>query len=116
MSLPPAGSRLSPSRKIAGIVVVLALALFVTILSVPYGKNFQFQNALDEIASKATNADALQAETVDQAARLGIPLKSSDVKVIPQPNGGFKVDAIYLVRIDVGFYAVDLHFHPSAEK
>jgi hypothetical protein len=97
-------------------MVVLALASIGAILLVPYGKNFQYQNALDDIASKATNADALHAEAVDRAARIGLPLKSSDVRVIPLPDGGFKVDVIYLVRVDVGFYAVDLHFHPSAEK
>ena len=103
-------------RKLAGVGVLVALFVIGGILLVPYGKNFQFQNALDDIVSQATNADALQAAAVDQAARIGLPLKSSDVKVIPRPNGGFKVEAIYLVRVDVGFYAVDLHFHPSAEK
>ena len=107
---------MSLSRRIAGIVVLLGLAAIGAILLVPYGRNFQFQGALDEIVSKATNADSLQAAAVDKAASLGIPLKSSDVKVIPMPNGGFKVDVIYLVRVDVGFYAVDLHFHPAAEK
>ena len=104
------------SRKIAGVVVLLALAGIGAILLVPYGRNFQYQNALDEIVSRATNADALQAAAVDKAASLGIPLKASDVKVIPTPSGGFTVDIVYLVHIDVGFYAVDLHFHPSAEK
>ena len=103
-------------RKIAGIVVLLALAAIGAVLLVPYGRNFQFQSALDDIVSSATNATALQAATVDRAASLGIPLKASDVKVIPGPNGGFKVDVVYLVRVDVVFYAVDLHFHPAAEK
>ena len=73
---------------------------------------------LEEVLSLvATNvADALQAEAVDKAASLGIPLRSPDVKVIPLPGGGFRVDVIYLVRVDLGFYAVDLHFHPAAEK
>ncbi len=104
------------SRKIAGLVVLLALAAIGTVLLVPYGRNYQFQNALDDITSTATNAGVLQAATVDKAASLGIPLKASDVKVIPTPAGGFTVDVVYLVRVDVGFYAVDLHFHPSAEK
>ena len=103
-------------RKIAGIVVLLALAAIGAVLLVPYGRNFQFQSALDDIVGSATNATALQAATVDKAASLGIPLKASDVKVIPAPNGGFKVDVVYLVRVDVVFYAVDLHFHPAAEK
>ena len=107
---------MSLSRRLAGIVVLVALAAIGAVLLVPYGKNFQFQNALDDIVSKATNANALQAATVDKAASIGIPLKASDVKVIPTPSGGFKVDVVYLVRVDVGFYAVDLHFHPAAEK
>ena len=104
------------SRKLAGLVVLLALGSIGAVLLIPYGKNFQFQNALDEITSNATTAGALQAVAVDKAASLGIPLKASDVKVIPTGNGGFKVDIVYLVRVDVGFYAVDLHFHPAAEK
>ena len=104
------------SRKIAGVVVLIALGAIGAVLLIPYSKNFQFQNGLDDIVSGATNATALQAATVDKAASLGIPLKASDVKVIPTANGGFKVDVVYLVRVDVGFYAVDLHFHPAAEK
>jgi hypothetical protein len=107
---------MSFGRRIAGIVVLLALTAIGGFLIVPYGRNYQFQNSLDDIVSKATNADALQAEAVDKAASLGIPLRSPDVKVIPLPGGGFRVDAIYLVRVDLGFYAVDLHFHPAAEK
>ena len=107
---------MSLSRRLAGILVVLALGAIGAVLLVPYGRNFRYQNALDDIVSKATNADTLQAAAVDKAASLGIPLKASDVKVIPTPSGGFAVDVIYLVRVDVGFYAVDLHFHPSAEK
>jgi hypothetical protein len=108
--------RLSLPRKLAGIAVLLVLAALGAVLLVPYSKNFQYQNALDDIVSQATNAGALQAAAVDKAASIGLPLKSSDVRVIPLPNGGFKVDAVYLVRVDVGFYVVDLHFHPSAEK
>ena len=104
------------SRKIAGFAVLLALAAIGVVLLIPYGKNFQFQSALDDIVSTATNATALQAAAVDKAAAIGIPLKASDVRVIPTPSGGFKVDVVYLVRVDVGFYAVDLHFHPAAEK
>ena len=107
---------MSLSRRLAGIAVLLALGAIGAILLVPYGKNFQYQNALDDIVSSATNASALQAAAVDKAAALGLPLRSSDVRVIPTANGGFKVDAVYLVRVDVGFYAVDLHFHPSAQK
>ena len=104
------------SRKLAGAAVVLALALIGAVLLIPYGKNFQFQNALDDIVGSATDSNTLQAAAVDKAASIGIPLKASDVKVIPTPSGGFKVDVVYLVRVDVGFYAVDLHFHPAAEK
>lgn len=107
---------MSLSRRVAGIVVLLGLVAIGAVLLVPYRRNFQYQNALDDIVGKATNASALQAAAVDKAASLGIPLKASDVKVIPTPNGGFKVDVIYLIRVDVGVYAVDLHFHPAAEK
>lgn len=104
------------SRKIAGVLVLVALGAIGAVLLVPYGRNYQFQNALYNIVSTATNAGVLQAAVVDKAASVGIPLKISDVKVIPTPSGGFTVDVVYLVRVDVGFYAVDLHFHPAAEK
>jgi hypothetical protein len=107
---------MSLSRKLAGVAVLVALLAIGAVLLIPYGKNFQFQNALEDIVENATNADALHAAAVDKAAALGLPLKSADVKVIPIGKGGFKVEAVYLVRVDVGFYAVDLHFHPSAEK
>jgi hypothetical protein len=109
-------SGLSTSRKLAGVVVLLALAVIGAVLLVPYGKNFQYQNALDDLVVSAVNADSLRAAAVDKAAALGLPLRASDVKVVPLASGGFKVEAVYLVRVDVGFYAVDLHFHPAAEK
>ena len=74
---------MSLSRKIAGILVVLALAAVGAVLLIPYGKNFQYQNALDDLAATATNGEVLRAAAVDKAASLGLPLRSSDVKVIP---------------------------------
>jgi hypothetical protein len=103
-------------RKIAAVAVLVALLVLGSIMVVPYFRNFQFQQALDQVVDHATDADSLRAAAVDKAAGLGLPLKSSDIKVIPQSGGGFSVDAVYLVRVDVGFYSVDLHFHPSAQK
>lgn len=107
---------MSRSRLLAGICVLVTLSAVGIALLIPYGKNFQFQNALDDIVAQATTADALQAAAVDRAAKLGLPLRSSDIKVVPRPGGGFQVEAVYLVRVDLFVYAVDLHFHPSAEK
>jgi hypothetical protein len=103
-------------RRLAAVAVLIALLAIGGMLLVPYAKNFQFQESLDTIVDHATDADSLRASAVDKAAGLGLPLRGSDIKVIPKPGGGFKVEAIYLVRVDMGFYAVDLHFHPSAEK
>ena len=103
-------------RRLAAIAVRVALLAIGAILLIPYATNFQCQDSLDAIVDHATNADSLRAEAVDKAASIGLPLKGSDIKVIPEPGGGFKVEAVYLVHVDVGFYAVDLHFHPSSQK
>ena len=103
-------------RRLAAIAVLLALLAIGGILIIPYAKNFQFQESLDQIVDQAKDADSLRAAAVDRAAALGLPLRGSDIKVIPQARGGFRAEAIYLIRIDIGFYAVDLHFHPSSAK
>jgi hypothetical protein len=107
---------MSAPRRLAAIAVLIALLAIGGMLLIPYAKNFQFQESLDQIVDHASDADSLRAAAVDRAAALGLPLKGSDIKVIPQPGGGFRADAVYLVRVDIGFYAVDLHFHPSASK
>jgi hypothetical protein len=100
-------------RRAAG-VAVLALLVFVAVALIPpYNENYMFQQFLDNVSEKKQTPEAAQAEIVNQAARLGLPVRAGDVHVTRSANG-IRVDIIYVVRVDLPLYTVDLHFHPSA--
>ena len=102
-------------RRIAGIAVLAVLALVVGMLVPPYLRNMQFQRYLDDLVESSTSPEILKADVVNRAAQMGLPVRSGDVRV-EQRRQGVRVDIIYVVRVDLPLYTVDLHFHPAASK
>lgn len=83
----------------------------------PYLDNFKLQQSLDELVARpetaALSEEILRTEVANRAARLGIPVRPSQVR-IARGAEGIRVEVAYLVRVDFPFYTVDLHFRPSA--
>jgi hypothetical protein len=100
-------------RIAAGVGVLLALAVIGGMLIPPYFENMKFQLYLDDAVERATNPDVLRAQIVSRAAQMGLPVREGDVH-ITKAGGGVRVDILYVIRVDLPLYTVDLHFHPTA--
>jgi len=104
-------------RVAAGVVVLLALAAIGVILIPPYAANWHLQryiNALiDDPATASQPPEAVRAQVVQKAASLGLPLTAQDVQVGRSYNA-IRIDALYVVHVDIAGYTVDLHFRPAA--
>lgn len=110
--------RLSGALRIAGGIGVVGVLTLLGAAMIPsYLRNLDFQRQLDEISmtldAGAQPADVARIQVLDRAARLGIPLRSSQVKVTPAGDR-FRIEAPYVVRVDLLLYTVDLHFRPRA--
>jgi hypothetical protein len=85
----------------------------IAALTPPYFENMEFQRYLDQTVERSQSPDVLTADIVNKAAQLGLPVHAGDVHVTRRGNG-LHVDIIYVIRVDLGVYTVDLHFHPAA--
>ncbi len=93
---------------------MFALLVAITASLVPaYLRNMELQHYLDSAVDRAQSPQALVADAVNKAAQLGLPVRASDVRV-SRIEGGLRVDILYVIRVDLPLYTVDLHFHPSA--
>lgn len=104
-------------RVTAGVLVLVALAGIGAVLVPPYATNFKFQRYLNDLIDDPTTAsqppDATRAKVMERAAALGLPLNREDVQVAPSHNA-VRIDALYVVHVDIAGYTVDLHFRPAA--
>ena len=102
-------------RRVAGIGVLAVLVIVTAMLVPPYLRNMQFQRYLDDLVDRSHTPEILKAEAINRAAQMGLPVRSGDVRV-EQRGSGIRVDIIYVVRVDLPLYTVDLHFHPTAKR
>lgn len=100
-------------RVVAGVGVLIALVVVAGVLIPPYFDNMKLQRYLDDAVERAQSPDALVADVVNKAAQLGLPVRSGDVRVTRKGNG-LRVEIVYVIRVDLPLYTVDLHFHPAA--
>jgi len=93
------------------------MALIGLRLVPPYIKNLQFQQYLNAFVADPRNTTLPIEQVCDQlvakAASLGIALAPQDVH-ISRVDSEFKIEMLYLVRVDLKAYTVDLHFRPKA--
>lgn len=100
-------------RMVAGVGVLVILIAMSVALVPAYYRNMEFQRYLDGAVERNQSPDALVADIVSQAAQLGLPVRAGDVHVTRTGNG-LRVDIVYIIRVDLPLYTVDLHFHPAA--
>ena len=103
-------------RLVAGVVVLLILALIGLVLIPSYAANWKLQGYVSQLSRNppaAAPAESIRAAVVNKASSLGLPVRSDDVHV-EVSQGAVRVDVLYIVRVDVAGYTVDLHFRPAA--
>ncbi len=101
---------------LAGAIVVVLVALASQLIPI-YLSNMRLQQfvedtARSEIGLKA-NDDLLRVLVLNKAAQLRLPVRASNVHVERSPDS-VRIDVRYVVRVDLPFYTVDLHFYPGA--
>ena len=110
----PAGAR---KVRIATAVAIMCFFAYVAAMLIPpYFQNSRFQGFLDDVVARTSSPEILKTEIVNKAAQLGLPLQEGNIRVLPLANGGLKADVLYVSRVDLKLYTVDLHFHPSASR
>ncbi|HMD49538.1 MAG TPA: hypothetical protein VKG79_10590 [Bryobacteraceae bacterium] len=104
-------------RVSAGVLVLVALAGVGAVLVPPYAANWKFQRYLNDLIDDPATAgqppEATRAKVMERAGALGLPLSRGDVQVAPSHNA-IRIDALYVVHVDIAGYTVDLHFRPAA--
>ncbi|MGH9657098.1 MAG: hypothetical protein ACRD96_01060 [Bryobacteraceae bacterium] len=108
----------SSRLRLAGAVAILAVGAALGARLTPiYLKNLELQRFVEETTRDAANhtrPDAvLKTRVLEKAAVLGLPLRESNVQV-KRPDGAIRIEARYVVRVDLPLYTVDLHFYPGA--
>jgi len=104
------------TRTAAGVILAAGLVYVLLTLIPPYRKNSKFQEYLEQAVTRPESAAILKTDLVNRAAQMGLPLRDDDVRITEKPGNGLRVDIVYIDRVDLKLYTVDLHFHPSAER
>ena len=103
-------------RPIAGMAVLVILAVIAVILIPPYVENFKLQRFVNELvddpATVSLAPEVIQERVASRAAALGLPVQNRDVQV-KQLHNAIRIDVLYVVHVDVASYSVDLHFRPA---
>lgn len=107
-----------PRWRIAAAVVVLAgLAFLGARLAPVYYRSFLLQRYVsrttEAVENRTHSDDVLRTGVLEKAQSLDLPLQASDVHVKRSP-AGLRIEARYVVRVNLPLYTVDLHFYPSA--
>lgn len=105
-------------RLVAGVVVLLILAFIGLVLIPSYSANWKLQRYISQLSENppaAAPEESIRAAIINKAATLGLPVRSDDVHVEISP-GAVRVEVLYVVRVDVAGYTVDLHFRPAAGR
>jgi hypothetical protein len=105
------------ARLVAGVAVLVVLAVTAVFLIPPYAANWRLQSYLNDFADEAAtshkSAETVRGEVLNAGATLGLPVRGDDVHVTATPSG-VKIDVLYIVHVDLIGYTIDLHFRPQA--
>ena len=104
-------------RSAAAVVVLAFLVIIGLRVLPPYLDNLSLQRfierAITDVDLRSGPPEILKAKVADEAGRLGAPVRIDQVDVTRNGSRG-RVQVLYVVRVDLGIYTVDLHFRPGA--
>lgn len=104
-------------RVAAGVVILALLAGSVVVLAPTYYRHFRLEQSLEGLVSGEGAVDRsdeeLRRQAVAGAVAVGIPLREDQIRV-SRSGGALRIEARYIVRVDVPAYTVDLHFRAGS--
>jgi hypothetical protein len=102
---------------VAAAAVLAALAIFGAMFAPIYFRSLQLQSfvvAIPHRAGSQTSDDLVRTWVLNEAYRLGLPVKADGVQILRSPDGRVeRVEVRYFVRMDLPGYTVNLHFYPG---
>jgi len=109
-------------RWVRGGVALLLGAVFVYVcagLSPYFLNNLRLQQFVEELTQRSETAtrpaDSVQAQVVEKAKQLGLPVEAGQVQV-EVSGGSARISVRYLVEVNLPGYTVRLHFSPAAGR
>lgn len=100
----------------AALAILAGLALSAVLMLPPYFRNLEFQRRLEQLAQQsdvATQpAEVVRTQALNAAAELGLPVRSDQVAV-ERAGERYRLRVLYVRRVDLLIYTVDLHFRSS---
>jgi len=104
-------------RKILGAAVLACLATLAVLLGPPYLINLDYSSALRDIVADPGAASwtdsRFQAEAANAAARFGLPVSPSAVRVL-RSGGALRLEVRYQLSVDLTVYTVRLHLRATS--
>jgi hypothetical protein len=105
---------------VAAAAVLGALAIFGAMFAPIYFRSLQLQSFVVAVPQRAAaqpqppSDDLVRTWVLNEAYRLGLPVKADGVQVFRSPDGRVeRVEVRYSVRMDLPGYTVSLHFYPG---
>ncbi|MDP2996564.1 MAG: hypothetical protein Q8N47_03685 [Bryobacterales bacterium] len=100
----------------AAVVILAGLAVSAVLMLPPYYRNFEFQRRLERLAHQSDAAtqpaEVVRTQALSAAAELGLPVRSDQIAV-ERAGERYRLRVLYVRRVDLLIYTVDLHFRSS---
>jgi hypothetical protein len=109
---------LTSRLRIAAAALVLAgLTAAAVLMLPPYFQNLEFQRYLEQAIQQANAGsyppELVRAQVLNKAAEMGLPVRGDRVAV-ERAGAGYRIRVLYVRRVDLLVYTVDLHFRSTA--
>jgi YbbR domain-containing protein len=108
-------------KLVLGFGIIVGLIYGSWMIIPPYFANYQFEDGLKTTALNSTyttkSEEEIRATVLKEARELDIPLTKEQVKVQRtggQGTGTLRIEADYMVHVDLLMYPLDLHFHAAS--
>ncbi len=106
-------------RTVLGLVILGVAGYVGAKVSAPYFANSQLKDKMWEEARFAQANERTTEQVRDiiyrEVQRLDIPLRREGIQVENSPSGT-RITADYTVTVDLHFYQLSLHFHPTSVR
>lgn len=100
----------------AAVVILAGLAVSAVLMLPLYYRNFEFQRRLEQLALQSDAATqpagVVRTQVLSAAAELGLPVRSDQIAV-ERAGERYRLRVLYVRRVDLLVYTVDLHFRSS---
>ena len=100
----------------AALAIVAALGVAAALMLPHYWMHLEFQRRVERVSAESDTAtqlpDVVRTQVMSAASDLGLPVRADQVSV-ERSGARYRVRVLYVRRVDLGVYTVDLHFRSA---